>query len=160
MPSKSYQPTNYQAIELAIGTLITNTLGVPVFYGDFSKLVEQTPMCVIEHGELRSPLANRKPNFEDLEWHFLVHVFFDYTSDVEAHRLYTEYRTAIWNLFVQHRQLDDGNTSTYAPGIAGQTLDSKIIRSPLPMYILADGRDYVLSSYELWVLERLTVVYT
>lgn len=151
--------SNYPAIERAIGNIIQANLGVPYELGDYSKITTGTPMAVVEHGRLKSPLAGRAPNIEDYFWELPVHLFFDYTSDAEAHTLFSAYRPALINLFMQHRQLDDGNTSTYPAGVNGQALDSKIISSPLPTYFDLDGRTYVLLTNVLWVWERLRYTY-
>jgi hypothetical protein len=151
--------SNYPAIETAIGTIVQTALGVPFELGDYSKITNGTPMAVVEHGRLKSPVASRMPNMEDYFWDIPLHLFFDYTDDAEAHRLFSLYRPALINLFMQHRQLDDGNTSTYPPGLNGQAQDSKIISSPLPTYFDLDGKTYVLLTFVLWVWERLRYIY-
>lgn len=155
MPITLSNGSNLQAIENAIGTLIQANLGVPFTLGDYTKIVQGTPWVVVEHGRMASPTKNRNPNFEDYEWQIPIHVFFDYVNDAETHRLFTEYRVAIINLFIKHRQLDDGNAGTYPLGTAGQALDTKIISSPLPTYFDLDGKSYALMTLTMWVMERL-----
>lgn len=151
--------SNYPAIEQAIGGIVQATLGVPYELGDYSKITTATPMLVVEHGRMKSPVASRAANIEDYYWEFPLHLFFDYTSDAEAHRLFSAYRPALINLFMQHRQLDDGNTGTYPPGTNGQAQDSKLISAPLPSYFDLDGRTYVDLIMVLWVWERLRFTY-
>lgn len=151
--------SNYPAIEKAIGNIIQAQTSIPYELGDYTKITQSTPMVVIEHGRMKSPVANRSANIEDYFWDIPFHLFFDYTSDAEAHTLFSAYRPTLINLFMQHRQLDDGNTATYPPGINGQAQDSKIISSPLPSYFDLDGKTYVLLTNVLWVCERLRFTY-
>lgn len=151
-------PSNYPNIELAVGNLITANLGIQYAAGDFSKLQETTPLAVIRHGIYHGPLPDRKANFEIVEWTICIDLLFDYTSDAEAHTLFRAYRKDLFDLFLQHRLLDDGNTP-YPAGLAGQCWDSKMISGSKPMYPRIDGKDYVMGEYELWVAERLTVLY-
>lgn len=150
--------SNYVAIERAVGNLITANLGIPAELGDFAKLTETTPCAVITSGQLAAPFHDRYPQIERLEWEICVHLFFDYTNDVEAHQLFSEYRVALLQLFMGHRTLDDGHTP-YPAGRSGQALDSKILKASEPVYFEIDGKWYVGCKYTLWVLEQLRVVY-
>lgn len=151
-------PSNYVAIEQAVGNLIQANMGLPVEMGDFSKLVETTPCAVITSGAMRSPLMDRRPNYERFEYEICIHLFFDYTSDVEAHQLFREYRVALINLFMAHRRLDDGNTP-YPAGLQGQCLDSQITNATEPSYFELDGKTYAACKYTLWTVEQLVVTY-
>lgn len=152
-------PSNYPQIEKAIANLISAKWpGMPVEVGDFSKIQQGTPCAVIAHGELHSPEEDRKPQFEWLQWYIPIHIFFDYTSDVEAHNLFRLFRADLIQLFQMHRYLDDGATP-YPAGQGGQAIDCKIVRGARPQYFTLDGKDYVQSAYELWVLEKVYVQY-
>ena len=155
----SVQPSNYPQIETAIANIMKNRWpGMPVEVGDFSKITQGTPCGVVSHGELRSPLGDRAPQFEWLHWQVPVHVFFDYTSDTEAHELFRLYRTDLIALFQGNRFLDDG-IQPNPVGKFGQAEDSKIVRGIRPMYFTIDGKPYLQSTYELWVAEKVIITY-
>lgn len=153
------QPSNYKGIERAIANLMgAKWPGMPIELGDFSKITLGTPCAVISHGELRSPLTDRNPQFEWLHWTIPIHIFFDYTSDAEAHELFRAYRIDTLALFEAHRYLDDGVQANPA-GYQGQAIDCKILRALPPVYFTLDGKTYIQSVYELWVKEKVYVQY-
>lgn len=155
----SVQPSNYPQIEKAVANLMmAKWPGMPVELGDFSKITQGTPCGVVSHGELHSPLEDRAPQFEWLHWFIPLHLFFDYTNDTEAHQLFRLFRTDILALFAGNRFLDDG-IQPPPTGMFGQAVDSKIIRGIKPIYFSLDGKDYVQSSYELWVAEKVIIIY-
>jgi hypothetical protein len=152
------QVSNYANIEVALGQLLTNYTGAPVELGDFSKITLSSPSFVIQHARLKSPDADRKPQFEDLHWIFPVHMFFDYQSDVEAHQLIRDYRLVIIQALMEHPQLDVTiANASYPTGIPGHALDSKVISGDLTGYFSLDQKQYALSTYEVWVHERVAV---
>lgn len=153
------QTSNYPAIERAIANLMQQQWpGMPVELGDFTKITDGTPCGVIAHGELQSPFKDRNPQFEWLHWLVPVHIFFDYTSDAEAHELFRSFRIDFVHLMQTHRTLDDG-IQAHPPGYMGQAIDCKIMRGLRPSYIQIDGKSYLMSTYELWVSEKVYVSY-
>lgn len=153
------QPSNYPAIERALANIMqAQWPAMPVELGDFTKITLGTPCGVISHGELLSPQKDRNPNFEWLHWTIPVHIFFDYTSDTEAHELFRAYRMDFVKLIQGHRTLDDG-IQPHPAGYQGQAIDCKIMRGLRPMYIQLDGKTYLMSTYELWVAEKVYVQY-
>lgn len=153
------QSSNYKAIERALANIMSQQWpGIPVELGDFTKITQGTPCVVISHAELRSPLTDRNPQFEWLNWVIPIHIFFDYTNDAEAHELFRAYRVDFLRLMQTHRFLDDG-IQPPPPGQQGQAIDCKVLRGQRPAYFTMDGKTYVQSAYELWVLEKVYVSY-
>lgn len=147
--------TNYQNITLALGKLLTLYTGAPVEYGDFSKFTQASPSFVIQHARLKSPPQDRHPNYEDYNWTFPVHMFFDYQSDAEAHALIDQYRVTITQALAEYPLLDLGGIGPYPPGQSGHAKDSKLVAATLTGYFELDHKPYALSTYEVWVQERV-----
>lgn len=155
----SVQPSNYANIERAIANILkAKWPGMPVELGDFSKITQGTPCGVISHAELQSPLDDRMPQYEWLHWLIPVHIFFDYQDDVEAHNLFRSFRVDLIGLFQGNRFLNDG-IQPNPTGKFGQAEDSKVLRGLRPMYFTLDGKPYLQSSYELWVAEKVIIIY-
>lgn len=151
------QLSNYVAIEKAVANLITANMGLPCELGDFSKLTQSTPMAVIESGRMKAATSERYPNFQRLNWEICIHIFFDYTSDTEAHQLFSLYRVQLVQLFMQHRYLDDGNP--VPAGYLGQAIDSNLTDATEPQYFEIEGKFYVGCKYTLWAAEQLKAQY-
>lgn len=153
----SAQQSNYPNIQAAIAQLVTQYTGMPGELGDFSKITLASPNFVVAHGRLHSPTVDRKPQFEDLYWLIPVHIFADYQNDAEAHDLINLFRVKLLQGCMEHPRLDFATGSPFPPGLAGHALDSKLMRADLVGYFTLDERAYALSTYEIWVHERVAV---
>lgn len=156
--------SNYLNIQQAIANLVPNYFpGVSVSFGDFTKIRRASPQFIIGHAKLDSPTKDRFPQYEDLNWVFPIHLVFEYESDAKTHLMINQYRVKLLQLFQEHRRMDvfvdngAGQPVPYPTMQAGHCLDSKIIGADLIMYLTLDEKAYALSTYTLWVRERVMV---
>lgn len=156
--------SNYLNIQQAIANLVPGTFpGVAVAFGDFTKIRHNSPQFIIGHAKLDSPTRDRFPQYEDLNWIFPIHLVFEYESDAQTHLMINQYRVKLLQMFQLHRKLDvfvdngSGQPVPYPTMQSGHCLDSKIIGADLIMYLTLDEKAYALSTYTLWVRERVMV---
>ena len=156
--------SNYLNIQQAIANIIPGYFpGISAVFGDFTKIRQHTPQFIIGHAKLDSPTRDRFPQYEDLNWVFPLHLVFEYESDAKTHLMINQYRVNLLQMFEEHRRMDvfvddgTGHAVPYPQMQSGHCLDSKIIGADLIMYLTLDEKAYALSTYTLWVRERVMV---
>lgn len=148
--------SNYVNIEQALAQLISAYTGLPGEIGDFSKITLSTPNFVVQHARGNVPRERqRHPNYEDLDWFFPVHLFFDYESDAEAHKLFAFYRVLLIHALMEHPLLDISGIGSYPQNQDGHAKDSQLIQADLVGYFSLDEKAYAQGIYVVWVQERV-----